>query len=86
ELAEGSYYLPTIIEGLPHDSAVCQEEIFGPVLVAMAYDDEEALVGLANDNVFGLAAGIWTADYRRALRLAARLEAGTVWINTYKKF
>ncbi len=86
ELAQGSYYLPTIIEGLPHDSAVCQEEIFGPVLVAMAYDDEEELVGLANDNVFGLAAGIWTADYRRALRLAARLEAGTVWINTYKKF
>lgn len=86
ELADGSYYLPTIIEGLPPDSSVCQEEIFGPVLVAMVYDDEEELVGLANDNVFGLAAGIWTADYRRALRLAARLEAGTVWINTYKKF
>ncbi|PMR69709.1 aldehyde dehydrogenase [Halomonas heilongjiangensis] len=86
ELAQGSYYLPTIIEGLPHDSAVCQEEIFGPVLVALPYDDEDELVGLANDNVFGLAAGIWTADYRRALRLAARLEAGTVWINTYKKF
>ncbi|MCG6656778.1 aldehyde dehydrogenase [Halomonas campisalis] len=86
ELARGSYYLPTLIEGLPHDSAVCQEEIFGPVLVALPYDDEEQLVGLANDNVFGLAAGIWAADYRRALRLAARLEAGTVWINTYKKF
>ena len=86
ELADGSYYLPTLIEGLPHDSAVCQEEIFGPVLVALPYDDEEQLVGLANDNVFGLAAGIWTADYRRALRMAAQLEVGTVWINTYKKF
>ncbi|MFG6176194.1 aldehyde dehydrogenase [Halomonas sp. THAF12] len=86
ELAAGSFYPPTLIEGLPHDSAVCQEEIFGPVLVALPYDNEDELVGLANDNVYGLAAGIWSADYRAALRLADRLEAGTVWINTYKKF
>ncbi|MDT8893467.1 aldehyde dehydrogenase [Halomonas sp. I1] len=86
ELAAGSFYPPTLIEGLPHDSAVCQEEIFGPVLVALPYDDEDELVGMANDNVYGLAAGIWSADYRAALRLADRLEAGTVWINTYKKF
>lgn len=86
ELAAGSYYPPTLIDGLPHDSAVCQEEIFGPVLVALPYDDEDELVGLANDNAYGLAAGIWSADYRRALRLADKLEAGTVWINTYKKF
>ncbi|WP_417328735.1 aldehyde dehydrogenase [Halomonas cupida] len=86
ELAGGSYYLPTLIDGLPHDSAVCQEEIFGPVLVAMPYDDEDELIGLANDNTYGLAAGIWSRDYQRALRLASRLEAGTVWINTYKKF
>lgn len=85
-LVAGSYYLPTIIEGLAADSSVCQEEIFGPVLVAMPFDDDEALVAQANDSVFGLAAGIWTNDYRDALRLAARLEAGTVWINTYKKF
>lgn len=86
ELARGSFYPPTLIEGLPHDSAVCQEEIFGPVLVALPYDDEDELVGLANDNVYGLAAGIWSADYRAALCLADRIEAGTVWINTYKKF
>lgn len=86
ELAGGSFYLPTLIDGLPHDSAVCQEEIFGPVLVAMPYDDEDELIGLANDNTYGLAAGIWSRDYQRALRLASRLEAGTVWINTYKKF
>ncbi len=86
ELAAGSFYPPTLIEGLPHDSAVCQEEIFGPVLVALPFDDEDELVGLANDNVYGLAAGIWSADYRGALRLADRLEVGTVWINTYKKF
>ncbi|ATJ81074.1 aldehyde dehydrogenase [Halomonas beimenensis] len=86
ELAAGSFYPPTLIDGLAHDSAVCQEEIFGPVLVALPFDDEDELIGLANDNVYGLAAGIWTSDYRRALRLAGKLEAGTVWINTYKKF
>ncbi|QEM80345.1 aldehyde dehydrogenase [Halomonas binhaiensis] len=86
ELANGSFYLPTLIEGLPNDSSVCQEEIFGPVLVALPYDDEDELIGLANDNAYGLAAGIWSRDYQRALRLASKLEAGTVWINTYKKF
>lgn len=85
-LAAGNYYLPTIIEGLAHDSKSCQEEIFGPVLVVFRYRDEDELLRLANDNVYGLAAGIWTADYRRALRLAGKLSAGTVWINTYKKF
>lgn len=86
ELAQGSYYLPTLIDGLPNDSTVCQAEIFGPVLVALPFDDEDELVAMANASVYGLAAGIWSADYRRALRLAGRLEAGTVWINTYKKF
>lgn len=85
-LVSGSYYLPTIIEGLAPDARACREEIFGPVLVAMPFDDEADLLAQANDSVYGLAAGIWTRDYRRALRLAARLEAGTVWVNTYKKF
>jgi betaine-aldehyde dehydrogenase len=85
-LAVGNYYLPTIIEGLTPQARACREEIFGPVLVAMPFDDEVSLVAEANDSIYGLAAGIWTADYRRALSLAARLEAGTIWINTYKKF
>lgn len=85
-LAGGNYYLPTIIDSLPHDSVACQEEIFGPVLVVFSYRDEDELVRLANDNVYGLAAGIWTADYQRAFSLARRLAVGTVWINTYKKF
>ncbi|WP_208646181.1 aldehyde dehydrogenase family protein, partial [Amycolatopsis thermalba] len=82
----GAYYPPTLLEGLPNSSKTCQEEIFGPVGVLLPYRDEEDLVAQANDTVYGLACGIWTADYRRAWRLARRIEAGTVWINTYKQF
>lgn len=82
----GAYYLPTILDGLPNDAAICQEEVFGPVLVALPFNDEADLVAQANDTVFGLACGIWTADYRRAWRLARAIQAGTVWINTYKQF
>ncbi|HFK7185530.1 TPA: aldehyde dehydrogenase [Serratia odorifera] len=86
QLANGSYYLPTIIEGLNNEARVCQEEIFGPVLVAMPFDDEAQLIEMANDSVYGLAAGIWSRDFPRAMALASQLETGTVWINTYKTF
>ncbi|MEU0372256.1 aldehyde dehydrogenase [Streptomyces sp. NPDC006283] len=83
---DGAYYLPTVLDGLPNTSRTCQEEIFGPVLVALPYDDEDDLVRQANDSVYGLACGIWTRDARSAWRLARRIDAGTVWINTYKQF
>jgi len=83
--AEGAYYLPTIIGGIDNSSSIAQEEIFGPVLCFMIFDDEDDLIAAANDSVFGLAAGIWTNDYRRAWRVSRALEAGTVWINTYKQ-
>ncbi|MFK4594108.1 aldehyde dehydrogenase [Streptomyces pristinaespiralis] len=83
---DGAYYLPTVLDGLPNTSRTCQEEIFGPVLVALPYDDEDDLVRQANDSVYGLACGIWTRDARAAWHLARRIEAGTVWINTYKQF
>ena len=86
EFAKGSFYLPTIITGLKNQAQVCQEEIFGPVLVVMKYDDEQDLIQQANDSCFGLAAGIWTESYRKAWRISRALEVGTVWINTYKKF
>jgi acyl-CoA reductase-like NAD-dependent aldehyde dehydrogenase len=84
--ADGAYYLPTILDGLPNDSVTCQEEIFGPVLVALPFTDEDDLVAQANATVYGLACGIWTRDYQRAWRVARRIESGTVWINTYKQF
>jgi betaine-aldehyde dehydrogenase len=86
QLAGGSYFQPTIIEGLNNQARTCREEIFGPVLVAMPFRDEAELIAEANDSVYGLAAGIWTRDSGRALRLSEQLEAGTVWINTYKVF
>lgn len=82
----GWFYRPTILAGLSNRARICQEEIFGPVLVVLTYRDEDDLIAQANDSVFGLASGIWTRDYKRAWRIARRLEAGTVWINTYKLF
>jgi betaine-aldehyde dehydrogenase len=84
--AKGFYYLPTIIEGLTNDQRICQEEIFGPVLVAMPFDDEDALIEQANNSVYALAAGIWTRDYKKAWRIGRAVQAGNVWINTYKQF
>ncbi len=85
KLAGGAYYLPTVIAGLSNDTSVCQQEIFGPVLCVLPFEDEDDLLEQANDSVYGLAAGLWTADYQRAWRVARQLEAGTVWINTYKQ-
>lgn len=85
-LQNGAFYLPTIISGLDNTAKICREEIFGPVAVVLPFENEEDLVAMSNDNEYGLAAGIWTRDFQKAYRLARRLEAGTVWINTYKQF
>ena len=81
----GTYYQPTVITGLSNAARVCQEEIFGPVLVVLPFDDEADVIAQANDTVFGLACGIWTGDYKRAWRVGTAIEAGTLWINTYKQ-
>uniref|UniRef100_UPI00372D6735 aldehyde dehydrogenase n=1 Tax=unclassified Xanthobacter TaxID=2623496 RepID=UPI00372D6735 len=84
-LERGAFYLPTLISGLPNEARVCREEIFGPVLCILPFDSESDLIAQANDTAYGLACGIWTADYKRAWRVARAIEAGTVWINTYKQ-
>lgn len=83
---QGSYYLPTVMEGLPNTARLCREEIFGPVLALLPWSDEADLIAQCNDNDYGLASGIWTRDYKAAWRIGRALHTGTVWINTYKLF
>ncbi|QHJ01106.1 aldehyde dehydrogenase family protein [Xylophilus rhododendri] len=83
--AQGAFYLPTVIDGLAPGSLSCQEEAFGPVLVALPFRDEADLIAQANGTAFGLACGIWSEDFKRAWRIGRALEAGSVWINTYKQ-
>lgn len=85
-LAKGAFYLPTIVAGITNKATIAQQEIFGPVLCAIPFDNEDDLIRQSNDIPYGLAAGIWTADYKRAWRIARALEAGMIWINTYKQF
>ena len=82
----GSYFLPTIFEGLPNSARMCQEEIFGPVLALLPWSDEADLLAQCNDNMFGLASGIWSRDFKAAWRIGRALQTGTVWVNTYKVF
>ena len=81
---EGLFYDPTILDGVENDATIAQDEVFGPVLTVIPFEDEDDAVAIANDTRFGLAAGVWTRDVKRAHRMARRIQAGTVWINTYR--
>jgi acyl-CoA reductase-like NAD-dependent aldehyde dehydrogenase len=81
DLDGGFYFAPTVIADLPQDALAVREEVFGPVLTVQAFDTEEEAIALANGTAYGLAAGIQTTDISRAHRVAARLEAGIVWVN-----
>jgi phenylacetaldehyde dehydrogenase len=83
---KGYFVKPTVLVNTNPKMKVVQEEIFGPVVTAMPFDDVDDLVAQANGNIYGLAAGIWTKDIQKAHRLASQLRAGTVWINCYNIF
>ncbi len=84
ELADGWFVQPTIFTGVNNQMRVAREEIFGPVLSVIPFDDEEEAIAIANDSPYGLAAGLWTESIARAIRVSERLEAGQVWVNTYR--
>jgi len=84
ECGEGWFVEPTIFSGVRNDMRIAQEEVFGPVLSVIRFKDDADAVRIANDSPYGLAAGIWTKSIKRALEISRRLQAGSVWVNTYR--
>lgn len=82
-LTDGAYFAPTVIDDVDPASEIAQEEIFGPVLTVNEFNDEAEAIALANGTAYGLLGALWTADLSRAHRLAAQIEAGQVYVNTY---
>jgi betaine-aldehyde dehydrogenase len=82
-LARGAFYPPTLIIDAAPDSEIVKDEVFGPVLVVLPFDDDDEAIRLANDTVYGLAASAWTSSVRRALRATREINAGCVWVNDH---
>jgi acyl-CoA reductase-like NAD-dependent aldehyde dehydrogenase len=86
DIAQGYFMRPTIFDGVQDDMKIAREEIFGPVVVALPFEDVEEVATRANKSIYGLAAGVWTSDVKKAHKVAAALKAGVVWVNTYNQF
>jgi (Z)-2-((N-methylformamido)methylene)-5-hydroxybutyrolactone dehydrogenase len=84
ECGDGWFVEPTIFSQVTPAMRIAREEVFGPVLAVLPFEDEEEAISIANSLPYGLAAGVWTENIGRALGMAKRLEAGTVWVNTYR--
>jgi aldehyde dehydrogenase (NAD+) len=84
ECGDGWFVEPTIFGGVHNRMRIAQEEVFGPVLAVIPFEDDDEAIAIGNDVVYGLAAGVWTQNMRRALKMAERLQAGTIWVNTYR--
>jgi acyl-CoA reductase-like NAD-dependent aldehyde dehydrogenase len=84
ELARGWFVEPTIFGEVSNSMRIAREEVFGPVLSIIPFEDDEEAIEIANDTMYGLAAGVWTSNIRRAFVMADRIRAGTVWVNTYR--
>jgi len=84
ECENGWFVEPTIFTGVDNSMRIAQEEVFGPVLAVIPFEDEDDAVRIANESRFGLGAGVWTSDIGRAFRMSERLQSGTVWVNTYR--
>ena len=84
ELKNGWFVEPTIFTEVNNDMPLAREEVFGPVLAVIPFEDEAEALRIANDSPYGLAAGVWTGDIARALRMSQQIDAGTVWVNTYR--
>ena len=83
DLSEGYFIEPTVIEGLPYNCSVNQEEIFGPVLTLIPFDNEDEVIMMANSTDYGLSASIFTENISKGHRVAAKIKSGVVWINTW---
>jgi aldehyde dehydrogenase (NAD+) len=84
ECGDGWFVEPTIFTGVKNSMRIAQEEVFGPVLSVIPFADEDEAIAIGNDVIYGLAAGVWTQNMRRAFLMAEKLQAGTVWVNTYR--
>lgn len=86
DLGNGYFMQPTIFADVTNDMQIAQEEIFGPVVVIQKFHDEEEVVRLANDSIYGLGGGVFTRDLNRAIRVSRAIETGRIWINSYNNF